>query len=141
MGGFTVQITFGSLSSPGDGMVRITLLTQVKKERKERITSVWAPSLDPETGSPFFPKYNQWSLANLPTSHWQTLKSCAVRTPLGMSTGTHPHQEGARMGGFTVLILLGSLSSPGDSMVRISLLTQVGGAASNHHVHLCVGVR
>ena len=27
---------FGSLSSPGDGMVRITLLTQVKKERKER---------------------------------------------------------------------------------------------------------
>ena len=27
---------FGSLSSPGDDRVRITLLTQVKKERKER---------------------------------------------------------------------------------------------------------
>ena len=51
MGGFTVQIIFGSLSSPGDGMVRITLLTQVKKERKERITSVRAPSLDPAINS------------------------------------------------------------------------------------------
>ena len=28
--------SFGSLSSPGDGIVRITLLTQVKKEREER---------------------------------------------------------------------------------------------------------
>ena len=29
------QLLFGSLSSLGDGIVRITLLTQVKKERKE----------------------------------------------------------------------------------------------------------
>ena len=42
MGGFTVQILLGSLSSPEDGIVRITLLTQVKKERKERQTSVRA---------------------------------------------------------------------------------------------------
>ena len=33
-------ILFGSLSSPGDGIVRITLVTQVKKERKEKQTSV-----------------------------------------------------------------------------------------------------
>ncbi len=51
MGGLTVQIIFGSLSSPGDGMVRNTLLIQVKKERKERITSVRAPSLDPAISS------------------------------------------------------------------------------------------
>ena len=31
-----IIIFFGSLSSPGDGIVRITLLTRVKKERKER---------------------------------------------------------------------------------------------------------
>ena len=34
---------FGSLSSPGDGIVRITLLTQVRKERKE----IWASNLVP----------------------------------------------------------------------------------------------
>ena len=47
------KILFGSLSSPGDGIVRITLLTQVKKERKERLLSwvmawclvYWTPSL------------------------------------------------------------------------------------------------
>ena len=35
-------LLLGSLSSPGDGIVRIPLLTQVKKERKERQTSVRA---------------------------------------------------------------------------------------------------
>ena len=30
MGGFTIQILLGSLSLPGDGIVRIILLTQVK---------------------------------------------------------------------------------------------------------------
>ena len=29
----------GSLSSPGDGIVRITLLTQVKKEREDKLPS------------------------------------------------------------------------------------------------------
>jgi len=33
MGGFTVQILFGILSPPGDGMVINTLLTQVRKEK------------------------------------------------------------------------------------------------------------
>ena len=37
MGRFTVQILFGSLSSLGDGIVRITLLTQVKKKRPEQV--------------------------------------------------------------------------------------------------------
>ena len=31
-----LSVLFGSFSSPGDGIVRITLLTQVKKDRKER---------------------------------------------------------------------------------------------------------
>ena len=44
----------GSLSSPGDGIVRITPLTQVKKETE---TSVRASNLDPETGSPVYTKH------------------------------------------------------------------------------------
>ena len=46
MGGFTVQKLFGSLGSPGDGIVRITLLMQVKMERLTSSVNVQRGSLE-----------------------------------------------------------------------------------------------
>ena len=62
--------------------------------------------------------YYQWSLASLPTSHWQTPQILYHQNPFRGQPEHLPIRGGAKMGGFTVQILLGSLSSPGDGIVK-----------------------
>ena len=69
--------------------------------------------------------YCQWSLANLPTSHWQIPQILCHQNPFRGRLEHLPIREGAKMGGFTVQILVGNLSPPGDGMVIITQLTQV----------------
>ena len=77
-------------------------------------------SLSPHS---FLSIYYQWSLANLPTSHWHTPQILCHQNPF--RTPPHGIRGEAKMGGFTVQILLGSPSPPEDGMVRITQLTQV----------------
>ena len=123
-------------------MVIIIQLTQVRKEKNGKIN--FLPGIEPSTQrlevqytkhqaitqdkslSPHsFPMYCQWSLANLPTSHWQTPQILCRQNPFRGQLEHLPIRGGAKMGGFTVQILVGNLSPPGDGMVIITQLTQV----------------